>query len=327
MKHLYKKIYEAINTGIQNALALDDEDDISMNYQYKKISNTINYIDIYVQEFLNRDNLEWSGTHYKYSKQSYLQILSIYESTGYMYKPKNYEEFRSIINALQDVKGINPAKINYKWIDMTDIVSCITNTGKEVPIQMADKNIKFLKFNFYPYYYNRVPNHPIIISTDLNINSLQWHKNVPIKFNSSKTRKYCKHYNPDAISINDYNGYENTYQNINIATNDFSNYPAFDFLSSKLSNSTFEAYMPSAGELLAIWENKVFILACLNMCRDEGEKIDKYFNGEKDNYYWTSTEYSQHEANVLKISGYTVYVIDKKRNAKLFPLFKEKGND
>ncbi|WQJ53485.1 MAG: hypothetical protein [Wendovervirus sonii] len=60
MKQLYKKLYEAINTGIHSALVLDDDEDISIIYQHKKISNKLSsehILPIMVEQFANVLNI------------------------------------------------------------------------------------------------------------------------------------------------------------------------------------------------------------------------------------------------------------------------------
>ena len=96
MKNLYNKIYEAINTGIQKALILDDEDDISINYQHKKISNNFN-IDKLLQERQNEykkliENKDFQGCLNLYNSE-YLHFKE--RSVGY--KPESTEELKELI--------------------------------------------------------------------------------------------------------------------------------------------------------------------------------------------------------------------------------------
>ncbi|WQJ53933.1 MAG: hypothetical protein [Wendovervirus sonii] len=109
MKHLYKNFYEAINTGIQKALVLDDEDDISMNYQHKKIINNKNLLPYYVSELLKGVDIEYN----------YEQIIRYYNETGYNYKVKNFNELRNIFDRIKDIENIS-----WEWIEnMKDYIS------------------------------------------------------------------------------------------------------------------------------------------------------------------------------------------------------------
>ncbi|WQJ53281.1 MAG: hypothetical protein [Wendovervirus sonii] len=125
MKYVYKKIYEAINTGIQKALILDNED-VSMNYQHKKISNDADYFnylyayDQYQEKYKELiDKEDFQGCSELYNSE-YLKQKS--RSIGY--KVKSKEDLRKL------VENFNFVKYNYfdlNWIDVSEItdMSCL----------------------------------------------------------------------------------------------------------------------------------------------------------------------------------------------------------
>jgi len=183
------------------------------------------------------------------------------------------------------------------------------------------------KYNKYTPY----AGHPIIIHKDLLIKPCQWFKQSSelynhIRFNDLKCRKYSKYPDhPEMVAANDYDGYNNTYNNLNIYNNDYSNNPAFEYVMS-LSDANYEGYLPAAGELIVIWSNLQFIIACLNMFRDKNNQIDKYFNQTKDTYFWTSTEFDNERSNDLKMSKMVATVDKKTYELPVFPIFKKKGD-
>ncbi|WQJ53898.1 MAG: hypothetical protein [Wendovervirus sonii] len=117
MKYLYKKIYEAINTGIQKALALDDEEDVSIIYQHKKISNDFN-IDKLLQERQDEykkliENKDFQGCFNLYNSE-YLH----FEKQTIGYKVRSKDELQKI------VKNFNYKKwkgFDLNWIDVSEI--------------------------------------------------------------------------------------------------------------------------------------------------------------------------------------------------------------
>ncbi|WQJ53963.1 MAG: hypothetical protein [Wendovervirus sonii] len=117
MKHLYKKIYEAINTGIQNALALNDED-VSIIYQHKKIHN-----DFDSNEFVYK----LMQDEYKklLAKKNFIGCLDLYnseylhfEKRAIGYKVNSKEELRELVKNFNDKKWDN---FDLNWIDVSEI--------------------------------------------------------------------------------------------------------------------------------------------------------------------------------------------------------------
>ncbi|WQJ53404.1 MAG: hypothetical protein [Wendovervirus sonii] len=132
MKQLYKKLYEAINTGIQKALILDDEDDVSIIYQHKKIVNNENLLPYYVSELLNDTDIEYN----------YEQIINYYKETGYTYKVKDFNELKSIFDKIKNIENIS-----LEWIDMKDYISIVLEDKSEINFyEETGKKSLFLKF-------------------------------------------------------------------------------------------------------------------------------------------------------------------------------------
>ncbi|WQJ53284.1 MAG: hypothetical protein [Wendovervirus sonii] len=119
MKYLYKKIYEAINTGIQRALSLDDED-VSIIYQHKKISNDADYFNyLYAYDQYQEKYKELIN------KRNFQKCLELYNSEYLEQKPKTIKYKIKSKKELQKIVK----KFNYKrcdgfdlnWLDVSEI--------------------------------------------------------------------------------------------------------------------------------------------------------------------------------------------------------------
>jgi len=119
-------------------------------------------------------------------------------------------------------------------------------------------------------------------------NKLEWEIDEKISrtnFNDSDCIKTTDN------AFHDYNGYSHTYNNYDITIHNTvinNNYPAFDycFKLNDIVDKSFEAYLPSSGELFFIWHAKDLINYILTKVNNSPlYQLD--FN--KD-IFWTSTE-------------------------------------
>ncbi|WQJ53402.1 MAG: hypothetical protein [Wendovervirus sonii] len=201
--NLYNKIYEAINTGIQKALILDDGDDVSIIYQHKKIINNANAISYYVVDLLQDSDIEYN----------YEQIIKYYEETGYTYKIKNFNELKIIFDKIKDIENVS-----FEWIsNMKDYVSIVLGDKSEINFyeeHHSNKKPLFLKLS-----------NDDILSTEneiliylqgdhyINKEKYQWQKTECIQIQSDE---YCiKDRN---IAEKNYSGYENCLRIHNIVS-------------------------------------------------------------------------------------------------------------
>ncbi|WQJ53754.1 MAG: hypothetical protein [Wendovervirus sonii] len=152
MEQIYNKIYEAINTGIQKALVLDDEDDISIIYQHKKISNNFN-IDKLLQERQDEykkliENKDFQGCFNLYNSE-YLH----FEKQTIGYKVRSKEELQKLVNNVNIYYNKND-NFDLNWIDVsaiTDMSELFMNLHYfNCDISKWDvSNVKNMSYMFY----------------------------------------------------------------------------------------------------------------------------------------------------------------------------------
>ncbi|WQJ53957.1 MAG: hypothetical protein [Wendovervirus sonii] len=116
MKYLYNKIYEAINTGIQNALALNDED-VSIIYQHKKISNDFN-IDKLLQERQDEYKKLIENKNFQGCLNLYNSEYLYFEKRTVGYKVSSKEELKKIVKKFDNEKWYN---FDLNWLDVSEI--------------------------------------------------------------------------------------------------------------------------------------------------------------------------------------------------------------
>ncbi|WQJ53927.1 MAG: hypothetical protein [Wendovervirus sonii] len=316
MKNLYKKIYEAINTGIQKALVLDDENDISMNYQYKKIINNKNLLPYYVDELLNNIDDEYN----------YEQIIKYYEETGYTYKVKNFNELKDIFDKIKDIEGAS-----FKWIsNMKDYISIVLDDKSEINFyEESNKKPLFLKF----------ANDDILGTENEILIYLDDEHYIPKKEYSWQSKevqiqddeyiinmeKYGSLDKAIEIAEKDYSGYETCLRIHDIVSKNPKKYgkiPAIDYCLSQNVNS-YQGYLPSMGQLRIMSDNLDminYIFKYLNL--KEIKDLNKV-------YWWSSTEYNiNYSWNLYYCSpNYYYYYNFKVGNYnRIFPLFAVKKN-
>ncbi|WQJ53475.1 MAG: hypothetical protein [Wendovervirus sonii] len=311
MKNLYRKLYEAINTGIQKALILDDKDDISMNYQHKKIVNNSNVISYYVNDLLNEADNEYN----------YEQIIKYYKETGYKYKVKDFNELRNIFDKIKNFKNVS-----FEWLDMKDYISIVLKDNTEINFyEKTNKKQLFLKFANDDIL--GTENEILIYLDDEHYipkEKYQWQtKYVQIQsdeylINMGKYGTYKK-----AIEIvnKDYSGYENCLRIHDIVSKDPDTYgeiPAIEYCLNQKVNG-YQGYLPSMGQLKIMSNNTDLI-----------NYIFKYLNFKKINklnkgYWWSSTEYNLNNSWYLA-EGYINSLNKVKYNFCIFPLFALKKN-
>ncbi|WQJ53385.1 MAG: hypothetical protein [Wendovervirus sonii] len=303
MKHLYKKIYEAINTGIQKALVLDDEDDISMNYQHKKIVNNENLLPYYVNELLQDSDIEYN----------YEQIIKYYEETGYKYKVKDLNELRNIFDKIKDIENVS-----FEWIsNMKDYISIILDDRSEINFyEETDKKPLFLKFA-----------NDDILGTENEILIYLYDEHY-IPKNEYRWKSKCIRIQPKEYLINDenianknYSGYDNCLRIHDIVSKEPKKYiktSAIDYCLNQKVND-YQGYLPSIGQLMVISKN----IGMINY-------IFKYLNLKEItelnyDWWWSSTEYNNYNSWYMSYGNTNNYGRATNR-LRIFPLFAIKKN-
>ncbi|WQJ53310.1 MAG: hypothetical protein [Wendovervirus sonii] len=317
MKNLYKKIYEAINTGIQKALVLDDEDDISMNYQHTKIVNNENLLPYYVDELLQNPTNKFIN---------YKQIIKYYEETGYKYKVKNFEELKTIFNKIKKFKNVS-----WEWIsNIKDYVSIILEDNTEINFyEKTDKKSLFLKLA-NDYILGTENEILIYLHDDHYIQQkFQWQtKEAQIQDDKYliKIKNYGRQKNIEKtkeIAEKDYSGYENCLRIQDIVSKDPNKYGDIPAIAQclKLNINGYQGYLPSMGQLRIMYDNIDMI-----------NYIFKYLNlneiKDLDNTNWqSSTENGFYSSWILCYGGITYYNYYKNyTNNHIFPFFAVKKN-
>ena len=317
------KIYEAINIGIQNALALDDEDDISMNYQHKKIINNKNLLPYYVNELLNDSDDEYN----------YEQIIKYYEETGYTYKVKNFYELKDIFDKIKDIKNVS-----FEWIsNIKDYISIVLKDSSEINFyEKTDKKPLFLKIAndnilntenellIYLYKDHHIPKEVYQWQTkEVQIQNDEYLINIK-KGNTMEKAK--------ELAEKDYSGYENCLRIQDIVSKEPEKYgkiPAIDYCLN-LKVNDYQGYLPSLGQLKLMSDNIDMINYIFKYLKIN--YIFKYLNLRKiedlnDDYWWSSNESSYCTSWRLS-NGRTIYKgYNKFRyHFRIFPLFAIKKN-
>ncbi|WQJ53926.1 MAG: hypothetical protein [Wendovervirus sonii] len=303
MKYLYNKIYEAINTGIQKALVLDDEDEVSMNYQHKKIVNNTNVISYYVNELLQNSNNEYN----------YKQIIKYYEETGYTYKVKDFNELRNIFDKIKKIKNAS-----FEWIsNMKDYVSIVLDDSSEINFyEKTDKKPLFLKFA-----------NDDILNTENEILIYLHNDHYIPKENYIWQTKEVQIQGDDYliddenIAEKDYSGYETCLRIYNIVSKKPKKYGKVHAIDQclKLNINDYQGYLPSMGQLRILSDNIDMI-----------NYIFKYLNLKKikdlnNDWWWSSTETCNYGSWFL--GNGSTYDDDKVNNNNcIFPLFAVKKN-
>ncbi|WQJ53793.1 MAG: hypothetical protein [Wendovervirus sonii] len=304
MKYLYKKIYEAINTGIQKALVLNDEDDISINYQHKKISNNSNVISYYVDDLLQDSNNK---------VVNYRKILKYYKETGYKYNVKNFTELKTIIDKIKNFKNVS-----LEWIsNMKDYISIVLEDNSEIYFnEETDKKPLFLKFANDDI---KNTENEILIYLDENHYIPEKGFVWQAKYEQIQDDEYL--INDENIANKDYSGYENCLRIHNIVSKHpdiYGKIPAIDYCLKKEVNG-YQGYLPSMGQLRILSDNINII-----------NYIFKYLNLNKiknlnTGFWWSSTEYNGNCSwrldngridNTIKVNYYN----------RIFPFFALKKN-
>ncbi|WQJ53366.1 MAG: hypothetical protein [Wendovervirus sonii] len=304
--HLYKKIYEAINTGIQKALVLDDED-VSIIYQHKKIVNNTKLMPYYVDELLQGSDIEYD----------YEQIISYYNKTGYKYKVKNFNELKAIFDKIKDIKNVS-----FEWIsNMKDYISIILENKSEINFyEETNKNPLFLK----------LVNDDILGTENEILIYLYEDHYIPekrYKWQTEDVQIQDDEYliNDAKIAEKDYSGYETCLRIYNIVqkeTDTYGKIPAIDYCLNLNNINGYQGYLPSIGQLKILSDNIDII-----------NYIFKYLNLKKINvlnfaydFWQSSTEYNYHRSWYLShgMSCYGRYKIST--NFYIFPLFAVKKN-
>ncbi|WQJ53487.1 MAG: hypothetical protein [Wendovervirus sonii] len=312
MKDIYKKLYEAINTGIQKALVLDDED-VSIIYQHKKIVNNSNVISYYVNELLQDSDNEYN----------YKQIIKYYEETGYTYKVKNLNELRNIFDNIKDIKNVS-----FEWIsNMKDYISIVLDDKSEINF--------YEKSDMFPLLL-KIANDDILgteneiliyLHEDHYIHEWQdiWQTEaVQIQNNEYliNEKKYGNQINAKRAAEKDYSGYENCLRIHDIVSKDSNIYgkiPAIDQCLKIKNINGYQGYLPSMGQLRVLSDNidminYIFKYLKLNKIKDLND--DRWWSStESSNFYSWYLYFGDSFANYKDVGNYHI-----------FPLFAAKKN-
>ncbi|WQJ53238.1 MAG: hypothetical protein [Wendovervirus sonii] len=304
MEDLYKKLYEAINTGIQKALVLDDED-ISMNYQHKKIINNANLMPYYVDDLLQSSDIEYN----------YEQIISYYNETGYKYKVKNFNELKFIFDKIKDIENVS-----FEWI---------SNMKNYISIVLEDDNTEinfYEKTNKNPLFLKLVNDDIVNTENEILIYLYDNHliTNEDYRWQSKEVQIQPDEYliNDKNIAEKDYSGYENCLRIYNIVSKDLKTYgeiPAIGYCLNYKVND-YQGYLPSMGQLRILSDNidminYIFKYLKLNEIKD--------FN---DDWWWSSTEYNDCNSWYLRNNDRTCSNTKVYYCLRIFPLFAVKKN-
>ncbi|WQJ53817.1 MAG: hypothetical protein [Wendovervirus sonii] len=312
MKQLYKKLYEAINTGIQKALVLDNEKDISIIYQHKKIVNNFNTISYFVDDLLQDSDIEYN----------YEQIIKYYKETGYKYKVKDFNELRNIFDKIKDIENVS-----WEWLDMKDYVSIVLEDRSEINFyEETDKKPLFLKFAN-----DDIKNTENEILIYLHENHYipeeiyRWQvKKVQIQPNEYLINnvKYGSRENTIKMADKDYSGYETCLRIQNIVSNNPKNYgaiPAIKYCLNLNDINGYQGYLPSMGQLRIMSDNinlinYVFKYLNLNEIKDLND--DRWWSSTEDSTIYSWYLYYGNSYNSYKVQYYL----------RIFPLFALKKN-
>jgi len=272
MNNLYNKIYEAVDKGIQKALIIDPELlNSSVGWHYKKVTTETNLIEQYVNELLHGNERE--------RHIAYLELKKYSKKTNMVYKP-TLDIFNDLVNIIQkDVKGYTGIKT--QWADTSDFLSLILANGQEIPFEEYDENLHnvlFVKFKNTPC------GHDIIIYAKYTIYDNTKYRNIEIRWKDGKQiyittdglnevtfndtdcinkEKYGSDKLAEDAAIIDYDGFEHTYNNIDIITKnrDYSQYPIFNKINdiNRCIPLNYKCYLPSLGELYFLTKYPILI--------------------------------------------------------------------
>ncbi|WQJ53790.1 MAG: hypothetical protein [Wendovervirus sonii] len=298
MKYLYKKIYEAINTGIQKALVLDDESDISINYQHKKIINNENLMPYYVNDLLQGSDIEYN----------YEQIIKYYKESGYKYKLKNFNKLRSIFDKIKNIENAS-----FEWIsNLKDYISIVLDDKSEINFYEGSKEKPlFLKF----------ANDDILGTENEIMIYLHDEHYIPKKEYQWQTKEVQIQNSGDDENIveKNYAGYETCLKIHDAVTKEHEKYgeiPAIDYCLNQKVNG-FQGYLPTINQLWILSDNIDMINYIFEYL---GLNKIKHLNND---CWWSSTEWSYYASWILHY-GSPYYGGDKVSNdsdIRIFPLF------
>ncbi|WQJ53847.1 MAG: hypothetical protein [Wendovervirus sonii] len=305
--NLYKKIYEAINTGIQKALILDDCDDISINYRHKKINNNTNLMFYYVDELLNDTDI----------KYNYEQIIKYYKETEHKYKVNDFNELIKIFNKVKDIKNVS-----WEWIEnIKDYISIVLDDDTEINFyEKTDKKSIFLKFANDDIL--DTENEILIYLSDnhkMTENAYKWQdKHIQIQNNEHLVNMqiYGDIQHTKKMAEKDYAGYENCLRIHNIVSNDPKKYGKIPAIARclNLKINGYQGYLPSIGQLKIMSDNIDTINYILNYLNLVEIKLRSL--------WWSSTEYDNNYSWAMGVNDiYFQYGIKNTNVVRIFPLF------
>ncbi|WQJ53309.1 MAG: hypothetical protein [Wendovervirus sonii] len=305
MKYLYNKIYEAINTGIQKALVLDDEDDISMNYQHKKIINNSNAIFYYVDDLLNEADNEYN----------YEQIINYYNETGYTYKVKDFTELRNIFDKIKNFKNVS-----FEWIEnLKDYISIVLEDNSEINF--------YENPGMFPLFL-KIANDDIL-GTENEI-LIYLHKNhyipkseMTYRWQTKEVQIQPNEYLIDNKNIanKDYAGYKNCLMIHDIVSKDpdtYGNVPAIEYCLNQKVNG-YQGYLPAMGQLRLMSDN-------IDMINYIFKQLGLIKIKDLNTCFWWSSTENNNDCSWLRYYGNTNYVGNKVYDLRIFPLFTIKKN-
>ena len=299
MKNLYKKLYEAINTGIQKALVLDDDEDVSIIYQHSKIVNNTNLMPYYVNELLQDSNNKFIN---------YKQIIKYYKESGYAYKVKDFNELRNIFDKIKDIENAS-----FEWIsNMKDYVSIVLDDNSEINFYEEPKeNPLFLKLA-----------NDDILNTENEI-LIYLHEKHGVSLDEYRWQSKEVQIQPDEYLINDkniankdYSGYENCLRIQDIVSKEPKKYGYISAINQCLKKKVndYQGYLPSMGQLKILSDNIDminYIFKYLNLNEIKDLSNDCWWSSTEHNYY--NSWYLDYYRTEYRSKAYGVN--------RIFPLF------
>ncbi|WQJ53327.1 MAG: hypothetical protein [Wendovervirus sonii] len=152
MNYFYKKLYEAINTGIQRALILDDDFDISMNYQHTNIAKYMDHERAKLQHISQWENIDM----YKaFAYELHVNNINVFQCLSNKFTLYTFVENNKILKSDTLYEGLPYLKMTHINItelgDLTEIFNnagwhiCGINGGSNVDQYMYNNSMDLLK--------------------------------------------------------------------------------------------------------------------------------------------------------------------------------------
>lgn len=261
-------------------MTLDDDEDVSIIYHHKKIKCNDNLYISYVKELLTNDGIE--------AKEIYRQILKYYKNSKLRYQPADIFEYIKIFYKIMYFNCIESTRINMDWVNSSEFIKVILKNGSEKPIfsyRKSENTADFIKI-ICP------DGHEIIIykNTESSENTYSWINDIGIygrNFNNNQCINLnigsLRKYEFPQLQLGD--GYNNTYNNVNVDYDKISDFPALAYVNSLPVINGYKPYIPSIEEL-------IFVLKYFPLMRYLAYRIGGSFLNNKVDKLLSSSEFA-----------------------------------